>query len=169
MIESNPELRLGSLMVFQTETFEEKEDTTEMIGRRLSFWGSLILATLVCFLYYFTNPPDDAASQKMRLFFKENAMAVMSFIQMPREEQKAYATKQKHPFYVMYLRASEIEKDKIRALIHKSVDYTPHQYWLNMVFQWLVWFSSFWFIGKVAEALLIVQRGRKPLPRKRAE
>jgi hypothetical protein len=96
----------------------------------------------------------------MRLFFRENIMEVAQFVKLPYDEQKAFAAKQQHPFYASYLAASEIEKEKIRALIHVSDDYSPNHYWLNVAFLWVIVFSAIWIVCKAIEGMLAVARNR---------
>jgi len=130
----------------------------EKLYRRISFWLSFILATAVVGWYAFSHPPDSPEVRKMRIFFKENIMEVTKFLAMERPEKVAFAAKKKHPFYQKYIQASEVEKDKIKALIHISADYTPFQYWFNIIFLWTIFFTTFWFIGLMAEGGIILVR-----------
>jgi hypothetical protein len=57
-----------------------------------------------------------------------------------------------------YVNASESEKAKLKALIHISTDYTPNQYWFNLFFAWVIFFTTFWFIGLMVEACIILMR-----------
>ena len=82
----------------------------------------------------------------------------MTFIDLPRTEMVAFAYKKKHPFYLKYVKATEVEKADLRALIHISTDYTPNQYWFNLFFAWVIFFTTFWFIGLMAEACIILMR-----------
>lgn len=144
-------------MVFES-TVCEKEDKKEKFSSRVTFWLSVVLSTGIVLWYYNSNPPDDQATRNMRLFFKKNIMAVTEFLQLAPEDQKVFAEKHKNPFYENYVNASVIEKEKIRALVHLSYDYSPNQYWFNVSFLWTIAFTSFWFIGKIVEAILIIVR-----------
>ena len=137
---------------------QEIEDSKEKLISRISLWASLILTTLVVIWYYNDNPPDSPAVVKMRVFFKENNRDVMTFVDLPRNEMIAFAYKKKHPFYLKYVNASEPEKAKLKALIHISTDYTPNQYWFNLFFAWVIFFTTFWFIGLMVEACIILMR-----------
>jgi hypothetical protein len=94
----------------------------------------------------------------MRLFFKENIMDVAKFIRLPSGELQGFAELKNHPFYQTYLKSSEVEKEKIRALIHISRDYNPNQYWFNIVFLWTIAFATLWFLGLILEAIIILVR-----------
>jgi hypothetical protein len=61
-------------------TKEVQESKREKLYSRISFWLSLILATLAMVWYYERNPPDTEDIKKMRVFFKENIMEVTQFI-----------------------------------------------------------------------------------------
>ena len=137
---------------------QEIEDSKEKLISRISLRVSLILTTLVVIWYYNDNPPDSPAVVKMRTFFKENNRDVMTFIDLPRNEMIAFAYKKKHPFYLKFVNASESEKAKLKALIHISTDFTPNQYWLNLFFAWVIFFTTFWFIGLMVEACIILMR-----------
>ena len=137
---------------------QEIEDSKEKLISRISLWVSLILTTLVVIWYYNDNPPDSPAVVKMRVFFKENNRDVMTFIDLPHNEMIAFAYKKKHPFYLKYVNASESEKAKLKALIHISTDFTPNQYWFNLFFAWVIFFTTFWFIGLMVEACIILMR-----------
>ena len=137
---------------------QEIEDSKEKLISRISLWVSLILTTLVVIWYYNDNPPDSPAVVKMRTFFKENNRDVMTFIDLPRNEMIAFAYKKKHPFYLKFVNASESEKAKLKALIHISTDFTPNQYWFNLFFAWVIFFTTFWFIGLMVEACIILMR-----------
>ncbi|SVD54533.1 uncharacterized protein METZ01_LOCUS407387, partial [marine metagenome] len=117
---------------------EEKEDyidsQKEILNRRISFWLSFFLAVVITWWYYALNPPDSTEMRKMRLFFKNNIMEVAKFIRLPNDELQGFADSKSHPFYQTYLKSSEVEKEKINALIHISRDYSPNQYWFNVVF-----------------------------------
>jgi hypothetical protein len=94
----------------------------------------------------------------MRSFFKENVMDVAKFIRLPNDELRGFAALKSHPFYQTYLKSSEVEKEKIRALIHISRDYNPNQYWFNIVFLWTIAFATLWFLGLILEAIIILVR-----------
>jgi len=94
----------------------------------------------------------------MRMFFKENIMEVTKFIRLPYDERVEFAKKKQHSFYGTFIKASEVEKKKIKALIHISYDYTPNQYWFNILFLWVIFFSTFWFLGLIVEAVVILVR-----------
>ena len=138
-----------------------KEDQVEKISSAVSFWLSMIISLMAVYAYCASNPQDDLATQKMRHFFRENFMEVSQFVKLPYAEQKEFAMKQKHPFYASYMIASEIEKEKIRALIHLSDDYSPNLYWLNVAFLWVVAFSTVWIVCKAIEGILDVARNRQ--------
>jgi hypothetical protein len=138
-----------------------RDDKKEKLYRKISIWAALVLSTVITIAYGVMNPPDSAEVQKMRVFFKENGHTVSKFLRMTRQDKTAYAEKKKHPFYSSYVRASEKEKEKIKALIHISMDYTPNQYWFNFVFIWTIGFASFWFIGVMAEGAIILVRKDK--------
>ena len=137
---------------------QEIEDQKEKLISRISLWVSIILTTIVVVWYYNENPPDSPAVVKMRVFFKENNRDVMKFIDLPRNEMIAFAYKKKHPFYVKYVKATEAERSKLNGLIHISTDYTPNQYWFNLFFAWVIFFTTFWFLGLMAEACIILMR-----------
>jgi len=142
-----------------SENTEEYRDVRkEKLYRRVSFWVSFVLATAVVVWYVQANPPDSPEVRNMRIFFKENIMEVMKFLALPREEKPAFAAKKKHPFYKNYLKASEVEKQEIKALVHISADYTPYQYWFNIVFLWTIFFTTFWFVGLMTEGAIILVR-----------
>jgi len=137
---------------------QEIEDKKEKLISRISLWVSIILTTIVVYWYYNDNPPDSPAVVKMRMFFKEHNRDVMTFIDLPREEMIEFAYKKKHPFYLKYVKATEVEKADLRALIHISTDYTPNQYWFNLFFAWVIFFTTFWFIGLMVEACIVLMR-----------
>ena len=137
---------------------QEIEDKKEKLISRISLWVSIILTTIVVYWYYNNNPPDSPAVVKMRMFFKEHNRDVMTFIDLPREEMIEFAYKKKHPFYLKYVKATEVEKADLRALIHISTDYTPNQYWFNLFFAWVIFFTTFWFIGLMVEACIVLMR-----------
>ena len=137
---------------------QEIEDKKEKWISRISLWVSIILTTIVVYWYYNNNPPDSPAVVKMRMFFKKYNRDVMTFIDLPRDEMIEFAYKKKHPFYLKYVKATEVEKADLRALIHISTDYTPNQYWFNLFFAWVIFFTTFWFIGLMAEACIVLMR-----------
>ena len=130
----------------------------EIFNRRVSFWLSFTLAIVITWWYYSLNPPDSTEMRKMRLFFKENIMDVATFIRLPNDELREFTTLKSHPFYQTYLKSSEVEKEKIRALIHISRDYNPNQYWFNIVFLGTIAFAATWFLGLILEAIIILVR-----------
>ena len=69
-----------------------------------------------------------------------------------------FAKTKKHPFYQTYLKSSEVEKERIKALIHISRDYSPNQYWFNILFLWMIAFTTLWFLGLILEAVIILVR-----------
>jgi len=138
-----------------------RDDKKEKLYRKISIWTALILSTVITIAFGVMNPPDSAEVQKMRLFFKENGHAVTKFLRMTRQEKEAYAEKKKHLFYSSYIKAPEKEKQEISALIHVSMDYTPNQYWFNVVFVWAIGFASFWFMGVMLEGTIILMRKDK--------
>ena len=127
-------------------------------NRKISFWVSIILSTLVSVWYVIATPPDTPEVKNMRLFFKKNRMEIAEFIALPRNERKEYAEKKSHPFYKTYVSVNESERKDIKALIHMSYDYTPNQYWFNIFFLWLIFITTFWFIGLMVEGALILIR-----------
>ena len=130
----------------------------EIFNRRVSFRLSFTLAIVITWWYYSLNPPDSTEMRKMRLFFKENIMDVAKFIRLPNDELREFTTLKSHPFYQTYLKSSEVEKEKIRALIHISRDYNPNQYWFNIVFLGTIAFAAIWFLGLILEAIIILVR-----------
>ena len=139
----------------------------ELFNRRVSFWLSFIFAIVITWWYYSLNPPDSKEMQKMRLFFKENVMDVAKFIRLPNDELQGYAALKSHPFYQTYVKSSEVEKEKIRALIHISRDYSPNQHWFNIVFLWTISFATLWFLGLILEAIIILVRREDTARRER--
>ena len=85
-------------------------------------------------------------------------MEVAQFIRLPNEELKEFAKLKKHPFYQTYLKSSEAEREKIKALIHMSRDYSPNQYWFKIIFLWAIAFTTLWFLGLMLEAVIILVR-----------
>ena len=151
----------------QEQIEELRDNQKEVLSRRISFWLSFILAVGISFWYYVLNPPDSTEMQKMRLFFKENIMDVAKFIRLPDDELQGFAALKSHPFYQTYLKSSEVEKEKIRALIHISRDYSPNQYWFNIVFLWTIAFATLWFLGLILEAIIILVRREDTARRER--
>lgn len=137
---------------------EEIEDSKEKWISRISLWVSLLLTTAVVIWYYQDNPPDSPDVVKMRIFFKERNQEVGKFINMKKNEQIAFAFKNKHPFYKRYIKLSTVEQERIRSLVHISTDYTPNQYWFNLFFMWVIFFTTFWFVGLMAEACIVIIR-----------
>ena len=80
------------------------------------------------------------------------------FINLDKNEQIAFAYKNKHPFYKRYIKVSTVEQERIRSLIHISTDYTPNQYWFNLFFLSVMSFTTFWFIGLMIEACIVIMR-----------
>lgn len=140
---------------------EDKNEKRDKLYGRISFWSAMILTTLLCYGYYDANPPDVGAVKRMRLFFAENAREVSQFLRLPHQEQKEFAAEKKHPFYRDFVRASEVAKVKIRALAHKSVDYKPVQYGINLAFIWAIFFAAFWFLGLMTQAVIQLSRRKK--------
>jgi len=151
----------------QEQIEELRDNQKEVLSRRISFWLSFILAIVITWWYYSLNPPDSKEMQKMRLFFKENVMDVAKFIRLPDDELQGFAALKSHPFYQTYLKSSEVEKEKIRALIHISRDYSPNQYWFNIVFLWAIAFATLWFLGLILEAIIILVRREDTARRER--
>ena len=142
----------------QEQIEELRDNQKEVLSRRISFWLSFILAVGISFWYYTLNPPVSIEMRKMRSFFKENIMDVAKFIRLSNDELQEFAALKSHPFYQTYLKSSEVEKEKIRALIHISRDYNPNQYWFNIVFLWTIAFATLWFLGLILEAIIILVR-----------
>ena len=151
----------------QEQIEELRDNQKEVLSRRISFWLSFILAVGISFWYYALNPPDSKEMRKMRLFFKENIIGVAKFIRLPDNELQGFAALKSHPFYQTYLKSSEVEKEKIRALIHISRDYSPNQYWFNIVFLWAIAFATLWFLGLILEAIIILVRREDTARRER--
>jgi hypothetical protein len=137
---------------------EEIDDNTERWIQRISLWVSLLLTTFLVVWYYQANPPDSPEVTKMRVFFKEKNREVGKFINQDKNEQISFAFKNKHPFYKSYVMSSAVEQERIRSLIHISTDYTPNQYWFNLFFMWVMCFTTFWFLGLMAEACIVIMR-----------
>ena len=142
----------------QEQIEELRDNQKEVLSRRISFWLSFILAVGISFWYYALNPPDSTEMRKMRLFFKENIMDIAKFVRLPNDELQEFVASRSHPFYQTYLKSSEIEREKIKALIHISRDYTPNQYWFNIIFLWAIAFTTLWFLGLILEAVIILVR-----------
>ena len=92
------------------------------------------------------------------MFFKERNMEVGKFINLDKNEQIAFAYTNKHPFYKKYIKASTVEQERIRSLIHISRDFTPNQYWFNLFFLSVMSFTTFWFVGLMIEACIVIMR-----------
>ena len=137
---------------------EFRDEKKEDLSRRISFWLSIFIATAITIWYCVLNPVESPEVKKMRLFFKQNIMDVAKFIRLPNEEFEEFAKSKKHPFYKMYLKSSEVEKKKIKAMIHISRDYSPNQYWFNIGFLWAIAFTTLWFLGLIFEAVIILVR-----------
>ena len=151
----------------QEQIEELRDNQKEVLSRRISFWLSFILAVGISFWYYALNPPDSTEMRKMRLFFKENIIGVAKFIRLPDNELQGFAALKSHPFYQTYLKSSEVEKEKIRALIHISRDYSPNQYLFNIIFLWTIAFTTLWFLGLILEAIIILVRREDTARRER--
>ena len=151
----------------QEQIEELRDNQKEVLSRRISFWLSFILAVGISFWYYTLNPPASTEMRKMRLFFKENIIGVAKFIRLPDNELQGFAALKSHPFYQTYLKSSEVEKEKIRALIHISRDYSPNQYWFNIVILWAIAFATLWFLGLILEAIIILVRREDTARRER--
>ena len=134
------------------------DNQKEILNRRISFWLSFILAIVITWWYYALNPPDSTEMRKMRLFFKENIMDIAKFVRLPNDELQEFVASRSHPFYQTYLKSSEVEREKIKALIHISRDYTPNQYWFNIIFLWTIAFTTLWFLGLILEAVIFLVR-----------
>jgi hypothetical protein len=137
---------------------EEIDDNTERLIRRISLGICLVLTTVLVVWYYQQNPPDSPEVVKMRMFFNKKNREVGKFINLNKNEQIAFAYKNKHPFYKRYIKSSTVEQERIRSLIHISRDYTPNQYWFNLFFMWVMCFTTFWFISLMAEACIVIMR-----------
>ena len=137
---------------------EEMDDNTERLIRRISLWASLLLTTALVVWYYQANPRDSPEIIKMRMFFKERNMEVGKFINLDNNEQITFAYTNKHPFYKKYIKASTVEQERIRSLIHISRDFTPNQYWFNLFFLSVMSFTTFWFIGLMIDACIVIMR-----------
>ncbi|PIQ99708.1 MAG: hypothetical protein COV66_11195 [Nitrospinae bacterium CG11_big_fil_rev_8_21_14_0_20_45_15] len=137
---------------------DDESEKNRKLMSRISFWISIIVSTAIVVWYVATHPPDSKEVQKMRIFFKENSRDVSVFIALPRDEMKEYAEQKRHPFYKSFLEKSEADRDKIRAMIHVSIDYTPYQYWFNMVFLWIIAFTTLWFFGLMTEGALVIMK-----------
>ena len=151
----------------QEQIEELRDNQKEVLSRRISFWLSFILAVGISFWYYALNPPDSIEMRKMRLFFKNNIMEIAKFIRLPNDELQKFANSKSHPFYQTYLKSSKVEKEKIKALIHISRDYNSNQYWFNIIFLWVIAFTTLWFLGLMLEACIILVRREDAERRKR--
>jgi hypothetical protein len=139
----------------QTESTDQKQDR---FYSRIFLSVAMILSFAITGWYYINNPPAEGVERKMKLFFAKNAMDVTEFLRMTRDEQKAFAEKNKHPFYSKYISASETSRLNIRGEVHNSVDYKPAQYWFNLGFMWAIFFLSSWFIGVMIQAAIQINR-----------
>jgi hypothetical protein len=137
---------------------QEINDKKEKLISRVSLCVSVILTTALVFWYYKATPPDSPEVVRMRVFFNKSNKEVMKFINMDRNEQIAFAYKKKHPFYMKYIKTTTVEQEKIRSLVHISTDFTPNQYWFNLFFMWVIFFTTFWFLGLMAEACIVIMR-----------
>ena len=99
--------------------------------------------------------------KKMRSFIAKNARDISHFLRLPPEEQETFASKKKHPFYKNFVKASMVKREKRRALAHNSFDYKPAQYWVNLIFLWVVFFTTFWFLGLITQAIIQLSRRGK--------
>ena len=154
----------------KSEQIEEYRDNQkEVLVHRISFWLSFVLSIAITWWYYSLNPVDSTEMRKMRLFCKENIMDVEKFIRLPDDELQEFAASKKHPFYQTYLKSSEVEKEKIKALIHISRDYSPNQYWFNIIFLWTIAFTTLWFLGLILEAVIILVRREDAKRRERTK
>lgn len=148
----------------QNVDIEDQEDKNEKSGRKFSFWLAMVLSLGFTYGVYVNAPPDDEATRQLRLFIADNVMNVTKFIKLDRAEQKAFAARQSHPFYRDYIKASEVEKNKLNALVHNSIDYKETQYWFNKFFVWAIAFTTVWFVGLMVEAVIILTRRGEDKP-----
>ena len=88
---------------------------------------------------------------------KERNNSVIENEQLAKELTEFEKSKE-HPFYQTYLKSSEVEREKIKALIHISRDYSSNQYWFNIIFLWMIAFFTLWFLGLILEAIIILVR-----------
>ncbi len=139
----------------QTESTDQKQDR---FYSRIFLSVAIILSFAITGWYYFNNPPAEGVEKKMKMFFAKNAKDVTEFLRMTRDEQKAYAERNKHPFYSKYISASETSRLNIRGQVHNSVDYKPTQYWFNLGFMWAIFFLTSWFIGVMIQAAIQINR-----------
>ena len=146
----------------QDAPFELEDNVDNWVGR-LSLWGALLLSTLLAVGYYYKVPPDSEAVQRERTFYRINRMEVTTFIKLPPDEMVAFASRKKHPFYKTYIKASTNQKLETNALIHNSIDYQPTQYWMGLVFGWLIGFLAFWFLGLMGQGVVNLVRQRPEL------
>ncbi len=144
------------------QTPHEMDDHVDKLVGKISLWASVLLATLAGYWYYTEKPPDTEEMVKMRLFFKNKAIEVGEFLRLPIEKQEIEADQKKHPFYRSYMKESENRKGKIRKIYHESIDYTPYQYWFNLVGLWFIAFSTFWFVGLMAQGVVNLIRQQDP-------
>ncbi|CAI2717651.1 hypothetical protein [Nitrospina watsonii] len=144
------------------QTPQELDDKVDRLVGKISLWTSLLLSVAVTIWYAMANPPDSEELKRMRLFFKDNAIEVGEFLRLSYEDKEQKAAKATHPFYQNYMKASEVEKGKIRKIYHESIDYTPYQYWFNMFGLWMISFSTFWFIGLMFQGVVNLVRQKQP-------
>ncbi len=144
--------------MLKNESPQEFDDQYDKLIGRVSFWTSFVLATLSAVWYYQSNPPETDEVKRMRMFFKENSIEVSEFIKLPPKKMKEAAKNKTHPFFKSYIKSSEVEKNKINALIHVSIDYTPNQYWFNIIFLWVIFFTTFWFLGLMLQGVINLVR-----------
>ena len=137
------------------------EEKKNRLYSRISFWVSLTLSITLCLWYYKYNPPDEGAAKEMRIFIAKNARQVTEFLRMTLDEKKSFVKEKNHPFFRNYLEASEVTKREIDAIVHISTDYKSNQYWVNIVFLWVIFFAAFWFIGLMTEAISQLVRQEK--------
>ena len=139
----------------------DPEEKKNRLYSRISFWVSLTLSITVCLSYYEYNPPDQGAAKEMRIFIAKNARQVTEFLRMNLDEKKSFTKINKHPFFKNYLEASEVTKRQIDSIVHTSTDYKSNQYWVNLIFLWVIFFAAFWFIGLMTEAISQLVRQEK--------
>ncbi len=150
-----------SKSIHQDVLDEVREEQREKVGRTICFWVAFVGATLLTFWYYVEHPRESEEVRRMRMFFRENAREVMEFIRLPPEKLAEAAKRHKHPFYQSFVKASLNEREKIKALVHVSIDYSPNQYWFNLFFLWTIAFTTLWFIALMTQGV-IIQIRRNP-------
>ena len=153
----------------ESEEFGEYLDKKkERFYSKISFWVSMVLSVGIVGWYYVGNPPDSDEVMEMRIFFNKNKLEVGKFFKLSAEEEQRFVQEKKHPFYINYLKSSEVEKERIRALAHISYDYTPYQYWFNLMFLWIIFLTTFWFLGLMVEGVLILVEKESAKRRKKS-